>query len=271
MNLAEATFQRIAERSLDNAARNRGRIGRSVAELPHYERAIVVGNGPSLVDALDALRDVATSVPIVATDGALRRLLPLYPSLVVTCDPHPRIAHWFGAPADGHFQRTGEAHADGPIRLHALPVAIATASAPETVDACERGGASLYWWNAMLDDPTVEGSLTRTLYEDNGLPCLNGGGNVGTAAWVLAHQVLGAKTIALVGFDFGYPPDFPVELTQYWPEIQALYGDRWPEAFTHYANGWYADPAFAWFRETFYAMRKNATCETVTLDELLRG
>ena len=49
----------------------------------------------------------------------------------------------------------------------------------------------LYWWNPMYDDYEAAESLSRRLHRMNGLPCINGGGNVGTAAWVLAHAVLG--------------------------------------------------------------------------------
>ena len=46
---------------------------------------------------------------------------------------------------------------------------------------------ALYWWNPMLDDPDRPDSVSRRLHRDNGLPSLNGGGNVGTAAWVITH------------------------------------------------------------------------------------
>ena len=251
-DFAGATFDRIAAASLAHAQANAPQATRSVADLPSFARVVVVANGPSLAGNLDALR--LASMPVVCADGAMARLLMVgvVPDLVVTCDPHPRIAHWFGADDDdGHFARTGERALRGD--LSGIPLAIATASHPRTVAQATAAGMALYWWHAMLDDPTRPG-LTRGLYDLAPLPCINGGGNVGTAAWVLAHTILGAKDIALVGFDFGYPPGFPEERTQYAPERPS---------FVTYPNGWYADATFAWFRDVFMAMVKDAPCRTV--------
>jgi len=73
------------------------------------------------------------------------------------------------------------------------------------VERCEQAGMELYWWNPMYDDYDKPAASAR-LWEANGLPCLNGGGNVGTAAWVLTHAALGKRRIGLVGIDLGYAP-----------------------------------------------------------------
>lgn len=264
-DLTVATFARIARQSLDNATANaslHAALGASVDTLPHVMRALVVGNGPSLASMLPAIAQ--STDYLIAVGGALATLIQhgRRPDLVVTCDPHPRVAHWFGADADEHFQRTGEA-VRIPSSLVGIPVAIATASHPRTVARCRDSGMPLFWWHAMLDDPRRPDSVTRKLWDQVPLPCLNGGGNVGTAAWVLAHAVLGAETVEVVGFDFGYPPDFPMERTQYAPELQALYGAHWRDAFIRYPNGWYADPTFAWYRQIFESMIDAAPCKTI--------
>lgn len=270
MDLARATYDRIAQDSLAHALANRHRAVRSVAELPRHmlldpngDRVLVVANGPSL----DAKRlEQRADLSIVVVDGALRRCLQarLRPDLVVSVDSHPRIAHWFGAAPDEHFARTGETAPPGTERyLRGTRVALATASHPRTVYTAEQAWMVPYWFHAMLDDPRAPDSLTRRLYEQHPLPVVNGGGNVGTTAWVIAHSILGAKDIALVGFDFGYPPDFPPERTQYAPELQTMYGADWRDAFTRYPSGWYSDPAMAWFREVFMEMAKDAPCRTV--------
>src|SRR5438128_2459125 len=112
---------------------------------------------------------------------------------------------------------------------------------------CASAGMQLFWWNPMVDDYERAESLSRRLHADNGLPCLNGGGNVGTAAWVVAHAVLGARRVGLVGIDFGYAPDTPYERTQYYPELREMLGERFVEAFVHetsLATGerWFSDP-----------------------------
>lgn len=264
-DLSLATFDRVAAQSLANAEANQAHIWRSVAELlEHHARVVVVANGPSLNPG--RIREYLGMV--VCVDGALGRMMQAgaIPDFVVTADPHERIAHWFGADADDYFVRVGERGIVGD-NLASIAVVIATASHPRTVAQLEKTGADLYWFHAMLDDPTAPDSLTRRLYEQRPLPVINGGGNVGTTAWVIAHSILRAKTIGLVGFDFGYPPDFPPERTQYAPELQAMYGDRWLEAFTRCENGWYMDPTMRWFRDTFLTMVRDAPCRTVNCSE----
>jgi hypothetical protein len=159
-----------------------------------------------------------------------------------------------------------------------IKVAAATSAAPAVVERCEQARMELYWWNPMYDDYDRPESLSRRLWKMNGLPCLNGGGNVGTAAWVVTHAVLGRKRIGLVGIDFGYAPGTPYEQTQYYPELVALLGDRYREAFIHAENPvtrevWFSDPAYHWFRDVFLEMAREADCETFNCTEggLLEG
>jgi hypothetical protein len=130
----------------------------------------------------------------------------------------------------------------------------------------------LYWWNPMYDDYDKPGSHSRRLWEMNGLPCLNGGGNVGTAAWVLTHAVLGKRRIGLVGIDLGYAPGTPYEKTQYYPELVKLLGERYREAFIHTENPvtgkvWFSDPTYHWFREVFLEIARDADCQTFNCTE----
>jgi hypothetical protein len=153
-----------------------------------------------------------------------------------------------------------------------LNVAVATSASPAVVDRCETAGASLYWWNPMYDDYDAPDSVSRRLHKANGLPCLNGGGNVGTAAWVIAHAVLGKRRIGIVGMDFGYPPGTSYERTQYYPELRDLFGDRYKEAFIHLdspyvGERWFTDPAYYWFRDVFLEMAQDAEAETVNCTE----
>jgi hypothetical protein len=124
----------------------------------------------------------------------------------------------------------------------------------------------------MYDDYDKPGSLSRRLWEMNGLPCLNGGGNVGTAAWVLTNAVLGRRRIGLIGIDLGYAPGTSLEKTQYYPELRELLGERYREAFIHTENPvtgetWFSDPAYHWFRDVFLEMARDADCQTVNCTE----
>jgi hypothetical protein len=301
-SLEAATFERVARVGLANAEGNRLRIARSILDLGEMQlgdgdTAIVVGAGPSLQRrrSLERLRASGFAGTIVAADGALGACLRvgLVPHVVVSVDPHPeRIVRWFGdpalteAPADDYFRRQEMDPVQREDELRAnralvelvdaygpkIKVAVATSAAPAVVERCEQARMELYWWNPMYDDYDKPGSLSRRLWEDNGLPCLNGGGNVGTAAWVLTHAVLGKVRIGLVGMDFGYAPGTAYEKTQYYPELVQLLGNRVTEAYTHVPNPytgetWFCDPAYLWFRDVFLATVRQAGCDTLNCTE----
>jgi len=300
--LEAATFERVAGVGLANAEANRSRIARSVLELAETplgsgDAAIVVGAGPSLYRrrSLERLRASRFAGTIVAADGALGACLRagVAPHVVVSVDPHPeRIVRWFGDPTltaprgDDYFRRQemDPTHHGDELAVNRalvelvdahgpkLKVAAATSAAPAVVERCEQAGMDLYWWNPMYDDYDAPGSLSRRLWEMNGLPCLNGGGNVGTAAWVLTNAVLGKRRIGLIGIDLGYAPGTPYEKTQYYPELVELLGDRFREAFIHTENPatgetWFSDPAYHWFRNVFLEMARGAECQTVNCSE----
>jgi hypothetical protein len=300
--LEAATFDRVADIGPANAERNRPHIARSVLELAETplgegDSALVVGAGPSLARrrSLERLRESGWTGTIVAADGALGACLRagVVPHVVVSVDPHPeRIVRWFGDPrliepsADDYFRRQemDAVHRHDEIGANRalvdlvdafgpkIKVAAATSVAPAVVQRCGQAGMELYWWNPMYDDYERPDSISRRLWEQNRLPCLNGGGNVGTAAWVVAHAVLGKTRIGLIGMDFSYPPGASYEKTQYYPELVALLGDRFADAYTHVPNPhlgetWFCDPAYVWFRDVFLGMAREAECETINCTE----
>jgi 6-hydroxymethylpterin diphosphokinase MptE-like protein len=300
--LTSATFDRIAGAGAANAELNQPRIGRSILALADEplgagDSALVIAAGPSLHRrrSLERLRESGYRGTLIAVDGALGACLrqDIVPHVVVTVDPHAeRIVRWFGDPAlttpsaDDYFRRQEMDPAHGRDELRAnrgllelverhgrrMRVAIATSASPAVVDRCEKAGMALFWWNPMYDDYDAAESLSRRLHAANGLPCLNGGGNVGTAAWVIAHAVLGRKRIGIVGMDLGYAPGTPYARTQYYPELREILGDRYAEAFIHIENPhvqetWFCDPAYFWFREVFLEMAREADCETVNCTE----
>ena len=300
--LESATFERVAAVGLANAERNRPRITRSILELAETplgagDDAIVVGAGPSLARrrSLERLLAAGYAGTIIAADGALGACLRagVIPHVVVSVDPHPdRIVRWFGDPrltapsADDYFRRQemDPTHREDEMAANRalvdlvdaygpkIRVAAATSAAPAVVARCEQAGMELYWWNPMYDDYERPDSISRRLWADNHLPCLNGGGNVGTAAWVVAHAVLGKRRIGLLGLDFSYPPGTPYQKTQYYPELVEMLGDRYAEAYTHVANPhtgetWFCDPAYVWFRDVFLLMAREADGATVNCTE----
>jgi hypothetical protein len=300
--LERATFDRVAEIGLDNARINRPRLGRSILELSaeavgEGDTAVVVGAGPSLArrDSLARLRGSGFRGAVVAADGALGACLRagVVPDVVVSVDPHrERIVRWFGDPAlqrpsdDDYFRRQelDHAHAEDELGANrtllelvdrhgpAMRAAVATSAAPEVAERCAAAGLRCYWWNPMYDDYERPESVSARLHRDNGLPCINGGGNVGTAAWVIAHAILGKRRVALIGMDFGYPPGTPYERTQYYPELRAMLGERFAEGYVHLRNPhlgetWFCDPAYYWFRDVFLGMAAEAECRTYNCTE----
>ena len=300
--LGPATLERVGGTGLANAELNAPRIRHSLLELEGVplragRAAIVIGAGPSLArrESLARLARAEFAGTVVAVDSALGACLRhgIVPDVVLTVDPHAeRIVRWFGdpamtaPPADDYFRRQemDPTHALDEVGANRallelvdrhgpeMRVAIATSASPAVVDRCEKAGARLYWWNPMYDDYEQPGSLSRRLHQLNGLPCLNGGGNVGTAAWVVSHAVLGKTRLGLLGLDFGYAPGTPYAKTQYYPELRELFGDRLSEAFIHLENPvlgetWFTDPAYYWFRDVFLEMVASAACETVNCTE----
>lgn len=300
--LNDATFERVAAMGLANAEVNHPRIRRSILDLARLplgegDAAVVIGAGPSLHRrrSLERLSASGFTGTVVASDGSLGACLRhgVVPHVVVSVDPHgERMVRWFGdpsltaPPADDYFRRqeVDPALAGDEVGANRalvalvdecgprIKVAIATSAAPVVVDRCEKAGMALYWWNPMYDDYERSESVSRRVHRMNGLPCLNGGGNVGTAAWVLAHAVLGKRRVGLLGIDFSYLPGTSYSRTQYYPELRNLLGDRLEEAFIHVENPhlgerWFCDPAYYWFREVFLEMAREADCRTFNCTE----
>lgn len=295
------TLEKVTEAGFANARSNGPRIaaGKSIAALvdsPLRGRdALVIAAGPSIhrQDTARLIRESGFHGTIIATDSAMSWCLRqgFVPDLVVTLDPHARrIVRWFGDPdldersigeddyysrqdMDPRFRHDQLQFNQEMLQLineHGSRIRIAVASsAPESVvRRATQSGMDIYWWNPMYDDYDAERSLTRQIHEMNGLPCLNAGGNVGSACWVMAHAILGSPRVALLGMDFGYYADTPYGQTQYYKEILSLVGpDRLDEVYVrlcnpHVGKEFYTDPAYLWFRQSFLEMVQDAGCET---------
>lgn len=287
------THQRHGGLALANAERNLPLVGRgkSLAALRREllgdgDSAIVIAAGPSIRrnDPIARIRVSGYRGAIVATESAFAYCLRngVVPDLAVTLDPHAtRIVRWFGDPTltaarlaeDDYFARQEQdaAFADELrmneelLRLvdrHArdIRIAVATSASPAVVARVLGSGMQVYWWNPMLDDPDDAESVTARLQRENGLPAVNAGGNVGSACWMMAAEVLAKRHIALTGMDFGYYADTPYRNTQYYREAVALVGEKNLDAVymrvrNPHLDGWfYTDPAYMWYRECLMEM-----------------
>jgi hypothetical protein len=301
-SMASITLHLVTEIGFRQAEANRAAIarGKSIAALRDSslmkgESALVIAAGPSLhrKNALQHLKESKFGGKLIVAESSMGWCFRngIHPDLVVTLDPGPtRMARWFGDPdltleqieADDYYARQDldpyfrskelernrqmielvDYHGRG------MPIAMATCAPEPVVRRAEQAGMEIYWWNPMYDDYDIPYSLTRKIYAMNGLPCINAGGNIGSACWVMAEALLKKKRVGLVGIDFGYYADTPYERTQYYPEIVNLVGkNRLDEVFVwiqnpHLGQNFYTDPAYLWYRDCFLEMVSESNCET---------
>jgi len=298
--LGEATFRKTAELGYLNAERNLPFLEKTIRDLPPPgggPSAMVVSAGPSLHHrrSVAAIRDSGYRGALVAVDGSLSHCLRngLVPEYVITLDPHhERIIRWFGDPElekradDDYFRRQDldpEFHANERrsnrelielVNRHGprLKVIAATCIDPSLARRCLDAGTQIYWWNPLYDDTDAPGSVTRKVYELNGVPCMVTGGNCGAAAWVFAHSVLGMKHVGMVGMDLGYRPGTPLLNTQYYYQMKEVLGDRAADGYITVPNpylkeDWFADPTYYWYRSCFLEMAREAGCVTYNCSE----
>lgn len=306
--VAEGSLRYTGDFGLDNARANQPMITHSIDELRgevlpgHFgESALIITAGPSLHKQNPAklIEEMGYHGPIIAVDAALSYCLrnSLVPDYVISVDPHHEfILRWFGDPDLG--SRTKHEYYDYLARQELDPefaedhvarnarhmelvnrygpemkMVIATSVAPNVARRCLDAGMSLYWWNPLYDDWDAPNSYTRRAWEMNKLPCMVGGGNVATSAWVFAYSILGKKRIGLVGMDFSYAPGTSLRNTQRYPEMCDFFGEEdaakgYIQIHNPYLNEtWFTDPTYAWYRRSFLDMATQADCETYNCTE----
>jgi hypothetical protein len=304
--MPEATLNRIGDEGINNAHKNLKYLdkGLSLKELRNTplgegDQAVVIAASPSLhkTNVAHKLKLSGYNGAIVVPDSAMLYCLRhgIVPDLVVTVDPNAkRIVRWFGDPdltkadleADDYFSRQDidPTFADQ-MRVNdevmdllkkygkQIRIALSTSASEMVVQRAIDVGMKIYWWNPMYDDPDLADSETEKLFKLNGLPCLNAGGNVGSACWMMADTVLEKKHVALAGMDFSYYDDTPYKNTQYYYEALELVGESqldtiYMRIFNPYLKKWfYTDPAYMWYRNVFLEMVEDASCVTYNCTE----
>ena len=294
--LPQLGLKNIAEDLISCAQSNAKYVNKSIKELhplkgAKAESGIVISAGPSVhkQDSINRILKSKYKGSIIAVDGCYIACLKagLIPDYVVTLDPGAsRVVRWFGDPdfeknsadddyfvrqdLDIEFRRNSIEHNKENIRLvnkfAPLTKAIVATSAPYTVvNRILEAKFDTYWWNPLVDNPYDKNSLTRKLFDMNGLPCMNTGGTVGTAAWVFANTRLKIPRLAVVGMDLGYYHDTPMDQTQTYYELVDRHGsiegvDQYFVEFTFPLTGeqFYTDPTYFWYRNNFLDLLKKA-------------
>lgn len=305
-DMERITLDRIGKTGLENAKRNLRHIdqGKSLKSLRDIhpgqgDKAIVIAAGPSLhrTDVAAKLMKYRFKGAVITTDSAMRYCLRhgIIPDLVVTLDPHPkRIVRWFGDPGfskhdleeDDYFSRQDMDPAfQDEIRVNeeilelldkygrGIRLALSTSASEAVVNRAVEIGMEIFWWNPMYDDPDDTDGITMRLYRTNGLPCVNAGGNVGSACWMMAHAVLGKRRVAVTGMDLSYYAGTPYKNTQYYREAVDLVGEDnldslyIPIKNPHLDQWFYSDPAYMWYRQCLLEMVADADCVTYNCTE----
>lgn len=297
--VSAVTLQKSAKIGLENARANLPYIKKTINDLlpDASESALVVSGGPSLHRQKTAqqIKQSGYRGALVSVDGAMGYCLRngVVPRYVISVDPHPdRIVRWFGDPdldkrqKDDYFsrqemdpqfyenERRYNAELLALVDRHGsqIKAILGTSVSPSVTRRCLQAGMDVYWWNPLYDDYDQPDSYSRQAYELVGAPCMVTGGNVGSSAWVFAQAILKKRYVALVGMDLGYPPDHPVQNTQYYKELSEMFGERANEAFIHVYNPylqqtWYTDPTYYWYQQVFIEMVKHAHGETYNCTE----
>lgn len=293
------------ETLLANAQANLPHARFTLRELPPLEgekatSGIVISAGPSVHkrESIRRIREAGYRGCVIAVDAAYVACLKqgLVPDFVITLDPHPtRMVRWFGDPnfethsaEDNYFQRQdlnvefrddalkqNLANIELVNRMgHQTKAVVASSSPSNVIERLQEARNELYWWNPLVDDPRSESSLTRRLFAINGLPCMNTGGNVGSAAWVFAHSILKLPRIGLVGMDLGYYADTPITMTQTYYELAVhLGGEEGIEncfqtfVFPQTGEAFYTDPTYFWYRKNLLQLMEQSRSQTFNCTE----
>ena len=298
-------FNRHAQSLLDHAKANLSDIKKSVKDLSPLagekgRSAIVISAGPSVYrkNSIQRIQSSGYKGTVICADGAYIACLKagLIPDFVLTLDPHEtRIVRWFGDPEfeqhsaqDDYFKRQdldvdfrkdtleqNKKHIELVNQHGHKTKAIVSSSAPRNVIArLKEAHFDMYWWNPLVDDPHQPDSLTRKIYNINGLTCFNTGGTVGTAAWVFADSILKLSKIGLVGMDFGYYIDTPKNKTQtYYELVTHLGNEKDVEScfqefeFPLTKEKFYVDPTYFGYRSNFLTLSKKGKSKTINCTE----
>ena len=239
---------------------------RDITEPPS-KSVIVVGGGPSIAihGQLETLKNSDYHGTLVSCD---RMLLPLLrigvvPDYVLSVDGSPIILKYFKSKLFTEYKDK-------------IKVLVHIASHPSVIRYLYRQKVDLYWFLAhavYVNEAEVEKSdaivtiaMTSTKDHVKGVQTLPCAGNVGVGAWAFSWVILKKKTVALIGFDMGYPEGTPLCKTYYFStfldETQRVFGKNDLAALTAhipYEKEYnpilkcytFTDPVFRGYREMF--------------------
>jgi hypothetical protein len=169
--------------------------------------AIVIGRGPS-INKFEHLKLLAKSNyqgNIICCDGKLADTLNAgvtpdkFPKFyVVTIDPYPGIRKHY----DHEIIKSYGSKIKGMFTI---------LTDPEVVEKARQTGIQIHWLHSLFDYNegiksfnNLSALMIRAKNNEHKLPAIQTGGNVGTAAWFTAWQILKCSTVALIGINHGW-------------------------------------------------------------------
>lgn len=184
-------------------------------QSPKSDSAIVIGRGPSLkkFNHLKMLAESNFKGSIICSDGILIDALNAgitpekFPNFyVVTIDPVEKIVPYYD---DEIIKKFGS-------QINGI---FSTITYPKVVEMARKHDVKIHWLHTLFDYHEskksfnrVSGLMVRAINHNNGLPGIQTGGNVGTAAWFVGWQILKCKNICLIGINHGWEEDDPWDL-----------------------------------------------------------
>ena len=301
--LEARTLEHSADLGIAHATANRPFMEKTIKRLIGAGKGrdvLVVSGGPSLHRrrSIERIKPVVDRFVVVAADGTMGHCLRagITPDYVLSADPdRSRIVRWFGddnltagkladdyfrrQDLDEHFNRDEIARNEDQIRLvngagPRIKAVLSSGACEDVRRRCFDSGMDVYWWNPIYDDVSDPASLTRRLFQSNRVPCMNTGGNVGTACTIFSARILGAARVVMLGMDFAYYGDTPYERTQYYDKFKEFMAeDEISFAFKHIRNpvvgeDYFTDPAYYWYREAFLELAQGMEgCELINATE----
>ena len=169
--------------------------------------ALVIGRGPSINrnNHLELLANSNYQGTIMCCDGSLVGALKAgvtpqkFPNyFVITIDSQKRQKRFY---KDKIIKKYGK-------KIKSI---LSTTVSPETYKEVKKNGMDVYWVHTLIDYNLgkssfnyISGIMTKTKNHEKGLPAIQTGGNVGTAAWITSWSILKKKYVGLIGIDHGY-------------------------------------------------------------------
>lgn len=169
--------------------------------------AIVIGRGPSVKknNHLSIFAESNYKGTIICCDSSLIPVLKngitpdKFPKFfVVTIDPYLQIKKYYD---DEIVKKFG-----GKIKG-----IFSTVVKPSTVEVARKAGIQIHWIHPLFDYQEgkksfnqISALMVRAGKNNVGLPAIQTGGNVGTAAWFIGWKILKCNTVALIGIDHGW-------------------------------------------------------------------